>query len=392
MIMNEHTQQDPPVVLSAAGEGTDSSEKRTVNEDQVKSPSDSNTVFPVQFTGKAGEYFRIWLVNTLLTIMTLGIYAAWAKVRKREYLFAHTVVNDQSLHYLASPVALLKGNLIVAGLVIVYGVISTYFPVYSTAGLFVLYLFLPALIVKSIRFNLRYTDYCNIRFQFHGSIAEGYIVYLLWPLLALVTLGIFAPHMFFRQKQFFFENLGYGSSRVVFTGSNGRFFKVYYIAAFMYVVIFMLMFWLLVSLFMRDVQSAKAFAASQDLSLLPDLFRNLVYVFSVVVFLLPILIGQYIYARIFNYCWSQCEIKSTRFTTQLKARRLAWIRITNILAIIFSLGLAFPWTRIRRIRYVSEQVTVLSEHGLERFQGADTKEQSAVSESAADFFDFEFGL
>jgi len=37
------------------------------------------------FTGKGGEYFRIWIVNICLTILTLGIYSAWATVRTRRY-------------------------------------------------------------------------------------------------------------------------------------------------------------------------------------------------------------------------------------------------------------------------------------------------------------------
>ena len=36
---------------------------------------------PLEFRGNGYEYFRIWIVNILLTIMTLGIYSAWAKVR-----------------------------------------------------------------------------------------------------------------------------------------------------------------------------------------------------------------------------------------------------------------------------------------------------------------------
>jgi glutaredoxin len=37
------------------------------------------------FTGNSKEYFGIWIVNTLLRIITLGIYSPWAKVRKRRY-------------------------------------------------------------------------------------------------------------------------------------------------------------------------------------------------------------------------------------------------------------------------------------------------------------------
>src|SRR5262245_30780901 len=35
--------------------------------------------YPVEFTGAPGEYFRIWIVNLVLTILTLGVYSAWAK-------------------------------------------------------------------------------------------------------------------------------------------------------------------------------------------------------------------------------------------------------------------------------------------------------------------------
>ena len=42
------------------------------------------------FTGSGGEYFKIWIVNLLLTIVTLGIYSAWAKVRRNEYFYRHT--------------------------------------------------------------------------------------------------------------------------------------------------------------------------------------------------------------------------------------------------------------------------------------------------------------
>lgn len=40
-------------------------------------------VRPFSFTGSAGEYFRIWIVNIALSIVTLGIYSAWAKVRTK---------------------------------------------------------------------------------------------------------------------------------------------------------------------------------------------------------------------------------------------------------------------------------------------------------------------
>ena len=48
--------------------------------------------FPVEFSGSAREYFRIWIVNLCLTLLTAGIFSAWAKVRKKRYYYSHTTL------------------------------------------------------------------------------------------------------------------------------------------------------------------------------------------------------------------------------------------------------------------------------------------------------------
>src|SRR5690348_9519846 len=51
----------------------------------------------IRFSGGGGEYFRIWIVNLLLTIVTLSLYYPWAKVRKLRYFYGNTVVDGQPL-------------------------------------------------------------------------------------------------------------------------------------------------------------------------------------------------------------------------------------------------------------------------------------------------------
>ena len=67
---------------------------------------------PVVFTGKAGEYFGIWIVNLLLSIVTLGIYSAWAKVRRKKYFYNNTLIDGVGFDYHANPIAILKGRVI----------------------------------------------------------------------------------------------------------------------------------------------------------------------------------------------------------------------------------------------------------------------------------------
>lgn len=47
---------------------------------------DSNTTSnsnwqALEFRGTIAEYFKIWIVNIALSLLTLGIYSAWATVR-----------------------------------------------------------------------------------------------------------------------------------------------------------------------------------------------------------------------------------------------------------------------------------------------------------------------
>src|SRR6218665_1194187 len=83
----------------------------------------------VSFTGRASEYFGIWIVNVLLTIITLGIYSAWAKVRRNRYFYGNTVLLGRSFEYHARGLQILIGRLIVLGAFIVLNVIATLVPI-----------------------------------------------------------------------------------------------------------------------------------------------------------------------------------------------------------------------------------------------------------------------
>ena len=48
--------------------------------------------FPLEFSGSGGEFFRVWIVNLLLTIVTLGFYTPFARRRTAQYFYSHTLV------------------------------------------------------------------------------------------------------------------------------------------------------------------------------------------------------------------------------------------------------------------------------------------------------------
>src|SRR5437867_9478741 len=134
--------------------------------------------YPVEFTASAGEYFRIWIVNIALTIVTLGIYSAWAKVRKRRYLYGHTRIAGEGFEYRAKALPILKGRLIALGVLAAIVVADTFVPALAANPLLRRVVFIvvlaiagPWILVRSLKFNAHNTAYRNIRFRF----GAGYV-------------------------------------------------------------------------------------------------------------------------------------------------------------------------------------------------------------------------
>src|SRR5690606_5071909 len=151
----------------------------------VASPAGREVAF--SFTGNASEYFRIWIVNMALTVVSLGVYSAWAKVRNRQYFLRHTWLDGASFDYTAQPTNILKGRAIVAAAFVLVYVANLVTPVLGGLLAFGMVLLVPWAVTSSLAFNARNTTYRNIRFGFTGTAGEAAGLYLLTMLLQVVT-------------------------------------------------------------------------------------------------------------------------------------------------------------------------------------------------------------
>jgi uncharacterized membrane protein YjgN (DUF898 family) len=364
--------------------------------DDVSRPSDArNPEFKVyqvrqrlrlKFTGTGGEYFRIWIVNLFLTVLTLGIYSAWAKVRTRRYFYANTLLADHAFDYRANPWYILRGNLILGFGLLLYLALESFGPVYSGIVLAVFYAFLPFLIYKSLRFNALNSYYRNLRFRFRGSLKESYNTYLFIPLLIPLTLGLIFPYWVFRRKKYFFDNFTYGRSPNTFTGAAGHFYQVYGMTGLMVIL-----------LAVAAGGGAYFFIArphgpALGLDEMDRLFTLLPIAGFLVAMTVFTCIQQFLFARLTNYCWERTSVEGLCFSSSLTVGNLLWLRLTNLLGIIFSLGLLFPWAKVRRARYLVGSLTLFSTRSLDTFAAVEQSAESAIGEAATGFFDIDIGL
>ena len=96
--------------------------------------SSSRGVVQLQFSGNAREYFGIWIVNLLLSIATLGIYSAWAKVRNKKYFLGNTTIDGRPFDYHATGRQILIGRAIVVVMFALLWILPSIDPAFGELG------------------------------------------------------------------------------------------------------------------------------------------------------------------------------------------------------------------------------------------------------------------
>ena len=343
--------------------------------DQLGSLSLPERTLSFTFTGNAREYFGIWVVNTLLRIVTLGLYSPWAKVRKRRYFYGNTFLNDAPFDYLADPMAILKGWLLAGAFFGLYSLASQVSPLLAVAFMFALFALFPWVLVRSLMFNRRNSSHRNIRFAFRPDYREAYKVFLWWQLLATATLGILAPYAAYRQKRFLAENSSYGTTFFTFHATRRQYYRIF-------IPLFIMVPLLAGSFFSLSFLASKEWAANPYLSLLPVVLIPIIY----------LAIGIYLPTALANLTWNSTGIGDHRFVSTLRVRDLLWIYFSNSVAIVFSLGLLAPWASVRLARYRLGKLALCGAGDLDSITASAAETVGATGEELGDMLGFDFGL
>lgn len=335
---------------------------------------------PFEFHGKTGEYFKIWIVNIMLSIVTLGIYSAWAKVRSKRYFYSNTLLMQSSFDYLADPIKILKGRLLAFGVIVLYSLSSAVSPMLEL-GLAIAFIpLVPWVIIKALKFNLFYSAYRNIRFHFHGEYLRALWVFIGMPIMVAITLGLAYPYFARERKQFVIGNSAYGSSQFDMNATTGQFYGVYMRTSAVIILIILL-------------AGGLFYALQLLLSGSPDNLKVIVPAILALLFypLLMVVYG-YLYTTISNLVINQTQLQQCQFESSLETGKMCWLYFSNTLAIIFSLGLLIPWAMIRTARYRLSCLSLIVTGSPDDFLAAETEKASAVGEELGDLLDIDIGL
>lgn len=359
------------------------------------------------FNGTGSEYFRIWIVNLTLTIITLGVYSAWAKVRRLQYFYHATSLEGVCFDYSAKPINILGGRVIALSLFGVYYLAYNFLPQLGALVGVIILLVLPYLLRQSHRFKARNTLHRGIAFHFDGSVAAAYQAYLppllvlfapsilaslvvserggLW-VIALSLIGLLALPFFHAVfRRFMQRNLRYGDAGFGFGASNRDFFAVWlkgmgvsFLMGLVFVIVLAIAGLIAALVMGKTAQGGQA-----------SLIGGLLGV-ALGYFLAYVCIGSYYAARFQKLVWEHTVLGEISFKCNLSALKLFKRQVINTILIILTLGLYRPFAAVNIAKLRLESMSIVGTERLDEFFAAPDKGRGgAVGEGTAELFDMD---
>jgi uncharacterized membrane protein YjgN (DUF898 family) len=344
------------------------------------------TLYEFEFRGTGSEYFRIWIVNLALTILTLGVFSAWAKVRTWRYFYGNTFVGGHAFDYHASPWRILIGRAIAVSLFIGYNVTVAFKPLYALPWILAAFFVFPWLVNSSLRFNARNTSYRNVRLNFTGKYFEALVAFVIWPLAGAATLFLLMPAARRARDFFFTNNHTFGGRRFRTEFTPWNIYAIYLFGLFLFATLAAVVasgFWANVyvlakghNILSNPIAVGAAFVA--------------VFAFAYLAFLM---LAPAINTMVVNLSLNNTVLDGRhKLQSRMSPLVMAWITVTNGFLVLFTLGLFYPWARVRLRRYETRKLALLLDGNIEDYASEAIATQSAVGEEIGSFFAFDFGL
>ncbi len=318
--------------------------------------NDSNsaaTIHRLRFDGKGLELLKIYLVNMLLTVITLGIYSFWARVTVTSFFYRHTEFYGERFNYHATGLerflGFLKALLFIIPIIILYvflymGLMNV-FEESEVASIFPLIVYvvilpaIPFMMVGRERFRLGRSSIYNVRFRFTGKGLELLKILAFTTILTIITLGFYYPWAFVRVRRFFLNNTYYGSLQMRYTGNGKELFFI-----------------ILKGIFFSIITMGIYFS--------------------------------WFHANLYKYHWNHTEsIDGQKFESDLDGADLFLNMIIAYLAIPFTLGIALPWIAIRFKKMYLTSIIMHGEIDLKSIIGKMDEKASALADGFSDVAD-----
>ncbi|MFT3857911.1 MAG: YjgN family protein [Aquabacterium sp.] len=380
------------------------------------------SVHAIEFTGSGSEYFRIWIVNLLLMVVTLGLYYPWAKVRKLRYFYGNTMVAGHPLDFHGNPRKMMRGFLLVSVLMVLYSAAGR---VSDTAGfiaLIIVALLWPALMRSSLQFRLANTSWRGLRFAFNGSLKDAYMVMLvpagvmiglfilsviliamlggsrgersgLGQLIGMapIMIGFFAlgPYVWWRIKRYQHANYALGPMQTQFRASYKRMLGVFMKTGLLSMLCMVVALAVVGVVMGASVLSDPAQAQDKGAAML----KVMLPIFVLLMLLAQLIQVPYFTSRMQNLVWTETGNRMVRFKSNLELWPLMWLTFKNWALTLLTLGLYWPFAAVALARARLQAIVIHSRQDPDQLVALSRAgRRDAAGDMAADMIGIDFGI
>jgi len=387
--------------------------------------------YRLRFSGSGGEYFRVWIVNLLLSIVTLGLYTPWARRRTARYFYDHTMIAGSPLEFTAPLRKMVVSFILFVLLYLAYKIAAetgqdTMVLVFIVGAA----LLAPYLWGSAMRFRLASTRWRGLQLHFAARWKDVYLAS--WPIFAmagvwiainygldmlaadlpapaartsrgapvpawpsvsppmwgLIALGLVLSVLCIIRVEFNYKSLlvlraGIGKQRGRWKPVYSDFVRIWGAT----IVVFLAGVALVLALGAGLIFSAQAlFENMRGMGLL----QFILIIAFVLAALLALVIASaparaYREARMFKLIWSNVGLSQiARFKCDLQHWPFVRLRIKNILLTFLTLGFYRPYARVSEYRMKSDSVTLHVKGGLDQLVGELVHQQDGLGDALAD--------
>ena len=323
----------------------------------------------LEYDGHLGALYRMFLLNILLTILTLGIWRFWAITRYRRYLWSRMRFQGERFTYTGTGGELFLGLLLAIAIVAAIGIACSGigYVLYVIAPKLRFLAFIPfylAIVILALgapfsaqRYRLSRTLWCNTRGGMTGSMFAYGLRALLYVLLIFPTLYQIIPWITLRLAERRINASIFGATRFHFTGRAWHIYPAFLATIALWLIsiaaIATLVFLgsqpainALITLLGDGIDASTA-------TLILRYIGSWIIVGLAAFILISTILASWYNAVVARHIFGNTTLGPLTFASRITGPRLFILLTGNLLIILCTLGLGWPITIQRDARFLA---------------------------------------